>query len=412
MTPLKRGNLLSRKLDLRTGRPVWFAYRAPKVPTSQLRRDIKTDVLIVGMGISGAMLAEALTARGHSVVAIDRRGPLKGSTPATTALVQFEIDQPLTKLIPMIGRQKAERAWRRSRLAVANLRGRIEETGIDCRLADRQSLYLAGDVLSPTALRAEGKAREAAGIAGTCLTKSQLRDRFRIDRDGALLSYGNLALDPRRLTAGLLLEAAERGARFYAPSEAAGFETGGKAVVVATKDGPVIEAGHVVLATGYELLDIVPSRNHRIISTWAIATRRQPRNIWPHAAFLWEASDPYLYMRTTTDGRVICGGEDEDFSDEERRDELIARKSARISAKLGRLFPGLDTEPEYVWAGAFGTTSTGLPYIGALPGHPRIHAVMGYGGNGITYAQIASELVATALDGGKDADTDLYALPG
>jgi glycine/D-amino acid oxidase-like deaminating enzyme len=183
-------------------------------------------------------------------------------------------------------------------------------------------------------------------------------------------------------------------------------------VVVATKDGPVIEAGHVVLATGYELLDIVPSRNHRIISTWAIATRRQPRNIWPHAAFLWEASDPYLYMRTTTDGRVICGGEDEDFSDEERRDELIARKSARISAKLGRLFPGLDTEPEYVWAGAFGTTSTGLPYIGALPGHPRIHAVMGYGGNGITYAQIASELVATALDGGEDADADLYALPG
>jgi glycine/D-amino acid oxidase-like deaminating enzyme len=65
-----------------------------------------------------------------------------------------------------------------------------------------------------------------------------------------------------------------------------------------------------------------------------------------------------------------------------------------------------------VWAGAFGTTSTGLPYIGALPGHPRIHAVMGYGGNGITYAQIASELVATALDGGEDADADLYALPG
>ena len=33
---------------------------------------------------------------------------------------------------------------------------------------------------------------------------------------------------------------------------------------------------------------------------------------------IWEASDPYLYMRATADGRVICGGEDEEFSDEER----------------------------------------------------------------------------------------------
>ena len=90
---------MKRKLDLRTGRPVWFAYRAPAVPTHKLTRDVKTDVAVVGMGISGAMMAEALTARGLSVVCIDRRGPMKGSTPATTALVQFEIDQPLTKLV-------------------------------------------------------------------------------------------------------------------------------------------------------------------------------------------------------------------------------------------------------------------------------------------------------------------------
>jgi glycine/D-amino acid oxidase-like deaminating enzyme len=399
---------LARKLDLRTGRPVWFAYRAPAVPSGKLARDVKTDVLVVGMGISGAMIAEALTAKGHSVVAIDRRGPLKGSTAATTALVQFEIDQPLTKLSPMIGKDDAARAWRRSRLAVANLRGRIAELAIPCDLADRQSLYLAGNFLGPAELRAEAEAREAAGIAAIYLTRGALKERFGIARDGALLSYGNLALDPRRLTAGLLLKAAARGARLHAPVEAVRFETNENRVTVATKDGPTIEAAHVVLATGYELADIVPARAHRIVSTWAIATRPQPRRLWPGAAFVWEASDPYLYMRATADGRVVCGGEDEDFSDEAARDRLIPRKSAAIARKLARLFPDLDTEPEFAWAGAFGTTTTGLPYIGALPRHPRIHAVMGYGGNGITYAQIASELVATTLDGHEDADADLF----
>ena len=175
-----------------------------------------------------------------------------------------------------------------------------------------------------------------------------------------------------------------------------------------TEGGPVISASHVVLATGYELAPFVPATDHRILSTWAIATRPQKRRIWPHEALIWEASDPYLYMRATSDGRVICGGEDEEFADERKRDALIADKSATLSRKLKQLLPGLDTEPEFAWAGAFGSTPTGLPIIGQLPGKPRIHAVMGYGGNGITFSRIAAEMISTALSGRADPDADLF----
>jgi glycine/D-amino acid oxidase-like deaminating enzyme len=400
---------MPRKLDLRSGRPVWSAYRAPVVPTGALTRDVKTDVLIVGMGISGAMMAETLTGDGHAVVCIDRRGPLKGSTSATTALVQFEIDQPLTMLAGMIGRASAEQAWRRSRLAVLNLRGRIAELGIACGATGIQSLYLAGNVLGPSDLRSEAEARRRAGIGARYLTPEPLAEEFGIHRDGAILSHDNLALDPRKLTAGLLLKALERKARFYAPVEATAIEDGSNDVTVQTSDGPTITAKHLVLATGYELMDIVPRAAHRIISTWAMASRPQPRKLWPQAAFIWEASDPYLYMRATADGRVICGGEDEDFVDEARRDGLLADKSARIAQKLGQLFPQLDTRPEFSWTGSFGTTTTGLPYIGAIPRHPRIHAVMGYGGNGITFSRIASEIVSASLGGFDDTDAKLFA---
>ena len=400
---------MRRKLDLRTGRPVWFAYRVPSVPTEKLTRDVKADVAVVGMGISGAMIAEALTARGHSVVAIDRRGPMKGSTAATTALVQFEIDQPLTTLAKMIGRAKAEQAWRRSRLSIESLAARIQELEIRCGLDRRPSLYLAGNMFGPGELRKEADARRRAGIHATYLTATQLREQFGIERKGAILSHGNLTLDPRKLTAGMLRKAAERGARFFAPVEATAIEDGRDEVVVATKDGPTITAGHVVLATGYELTGIVPAAKHKIISTFAIATRPQPRRLWRDEAFVWEASDPYLYMRATKDGRVICGGEDEEFADEDRRDALIPKKSARLSEKLKKLFPELDTEPEFSWAGSFGATTTGLPYIGQAPRHPGVHAVMGYGGNGITYSQIASEIVASAIEGREDSDARLFA---
>ncbi len=400
---------MKRTLDLRTGRPVWMAYRAPRVPCTRLTRDARTDVLVVGMGISGAMVAESLTAAGFRVMLIDRRGPLLGSTPASTALVQYEIDVPLTRLTRSMGRARAEQAWRRSRLAVASLSARIDALGIACGKVERHSLLLAGNDLGPGGLRAEAEARRAAGLYAEYLTRGRLEARFGIARAGAIVSPGNLALDPRRLTAGLLRCALERGAACHAPVEATRIEGGRDRVSIATADGPVISAAHVILATGYELTELVPTRTHAVISTWAIATRPQPRALWPEEVLIWESSDPYLYLRTTNDGRIICGGEDEAFSDEAARDALIPAKTARLSAKLARLFPSVDPRPAFAWTGAFGTTRTGLPLIGALPGHPRVQAVMGYGGNGITFSRIAAEMVRAELTGTTDADAALFA---
>jgi glycine/D-amino acid oxidase-like deaminating enzyme len=402
---------VNRQLDLRGGRPVWSAYRAPRVPAVPMNRDVRTEVLVVGMGISGAMVAEALSAEGHAVVAIDRRGPLLGSTAATTALVQFEIDEPLSSLADSIGADAAVAAWRRSRLAVLNLRGRIAALGLRCALAARPTLYLAGNRLTGGALRAEAEARRAAGLHATYLTAGALHGGYGIEREGAILTQDNLVLDPRKLTAGLLLAARRRGARFYAPVEATAIRHAADGVDVATADGPVISAQHLVLATGYELLDPVPATGHQVISTWAMATRPQPRRLWPQQAMIWEASDPYLYLRATRDGRVICGGEDAEFSGEEARDALIPAKTALIAEKLARLLPGLDTTPDFAWAGAFGVTATGLPRIGRVPRRPRIHAVLGYGGNGITFSRIAAELIATELAGRTDPDAPIFGFP-
>jgi glycine/D-amino acid oxidase-like deaminating enzyme len=146
-----------------------------------------------------------------------------------------------------------------------------------------------------------------------------------------------------------------------------------------------------------------------VISTYVIATRPQPRKIWPEDCMIWEASDPYLYLRSTPDGRVICGGEDEEFSDDDARDALIPAKSAAIARKLQRLLPDLDTTPDFAWAGAFGSTATGLPSIGAVPGMANCYAVLGFGGNGITYSRIAADIVAADIAGRPDPDADLYA---
>lgn len=400
---------MKRKLDLRTGRSVWMAYRSPAVANSSIAKDIRTQVLIVGAGISGAMLAEMLTDHGLDVVLIDRRGPMKGSTAASTALIQNEIDVPLQELIKKIGKGNAQAAWRRSRLAVSNLKARILELQIKCALAERPSLFLAGNSLDAEALQSEVGLRREAGLYADYLAKAQLESQFGISRSAAILNPENIAVDPRKLTSGLLNKAIKRGAKVFSPVEARLFQSLSDVVNVGTKQGPTISAQYVVLSTGYELTDLAPTKAQSVVSTWAIATKRQSRNLWPREAFIWEASDPYLYVRATPDGRVICGGEDEAFSDEQARDELIGLKAQRISQKLAKLLPQLEVTPEFAWAGSFGITPTGLPIICKIQKHPRIHSVMGYGGNGITFARIAAEIVTSSILDRRDGDSYLFA---
>ncbi|WP_332696920.1 FAD-dependent oxidoreductase, partial [Bosea sp. (in: a-proteobacteria)] len=142
--------MLTRKRNLRTGRSVWQEKRAPAVPGWQLAGDAKADVVVIGAGISGAMVADALSETGLDVLIVDRRGPVRGSTVASTALLQYEIDQPLTTLSRQIGEAAAIRAWRRSRLALDGLSARIRALNLT-PMRQRDSLYLAGNLLGAQA---------------------------------------------------------------------------------------------------------------------------------------------------------------------------------------------------------------------------------------------------------------------
>ena len=399
--------MVTRRRRLRTDGSLWQHLRAPRVPYRALPRDQRADVLIVGGGITGAMIAEMLTEAGLDVIVADRRVPTQGSTIASTALVQYEIDTPLIELKRKIGAADAVRAWRRSRLAVSSLHAFLRERGLEAQA--RNALYLAGNRLSPRAMRREAELRQAAGLETLFLERNALRSRFGIRRGAALLGYDNLTINPRDVAARLLIRAAGSGARLFAPVDIVDISGTRSSVVATSRDGSQVRSRYLVLASGYEFPRIVPKKGHHITTTWAFATAPQRRRLWPEECLIWEASTPYLYARTTPDGRVLCGGEDAAGSVADHGEVALARMIARLQRKLGKLFPALDTDAAFTWAASFGETATGLPTIGEIPGHRNCWVALGYGGNGITYSRIAAEIIRTALTGGTDPDADLYA---
>lgn len=402
--------MLTHPLDLRTGTPVWMLRPAANVPTAPLTRDCAADIVIIGAGITGAMAAEELASAGKRVILLERRGPLLGSTAASTALLQYDIDRPLTLLRKQIGQERAVRAWRRSKLALESLAAKIQALDIRCGMKRTDSLYLAGNLLGSKALHEEWHARNRAGFHTQWLSRSELGERYGIERSAAIRAFDNLTVHPIKLAAGFLRRAIEAGAIIYCPATAASVTHETDGVAVHTSEGPTIRAKALIYASGYEVPGCLKSRRRDILSTFAIATRPQPDKLWPTRCLIWESSDPYLYVRTTRDGRVICGGEDEGFADPQKRDALLKNKQATLEKKLAKLFPQLDARAEYGWSAAFGSSKTGLPSIGAVPGQPHTYAILAYGGNGITFSRLGAELIrAELVDGKKDGDADLFA---
>ena len=407
--PMAATIALTPEKRLRTGRSVWSDTPHPQLATRALSRPLQCDIAIVGAGISGAFMAEALSRHYANVLVLDRRAPAMGSTHASTAMLQYEIDTPLTELSDRIGHARAARAWCRSFAATQSLVRLVRAEKISCGFEDRSALYLAGDEMGGRGMEKEARARRRAGLDCEFLSGSELKARYGIARTGAIFSQGAATADPVALARGLLRRAKARGARIFAPCDVRD--------AMATRQGVMLDAGGwfveakaAVFCTGYEVLKAIPDQGAEITSSWAAATApHADYPDWLDHTLVWEASTPYLYMRTGPQGQLIVGGEDAELDSPSYRAGTLGLKARKLADKTSRLLPVLKPKWTHVWAGAFGESKDGLPVIGAVPGMPHCFAVMGFGGNGTVYSMLAAQLMPGLIKGRPPRDAELFA---
>lgn len=403
-------------LDLRSGRSLWELTARPSPPTVPLVGTIKADVVIVGAGITGSFIAERLTRAGRDVLLLDRHEPGRASTAASTALLQWEIDAPMLELEDSLGFEAAAGIYRRSFAAVTQIGRLVSGLHLDCDFVPRPAIYLAGNEWDATDLREEERLRRSSSLPSEWVEQQRLASSYGFLREAALVSEGSAEADPMKLASGLLTTALARrntgaGARIAAPCQVIGYDSDVTGVTVTTGDGLEVVAEALILANGYEMPSFIPTDVYRVVSTWALATHPQPhRALWPDRALVWEASDPYCYMRTSMAGSIIIGGEDEPITDADARDALLPTKVDRLLSKLSGFIPSAETGVAAKWSGFFSETEDGLPMIGRVPGMPRTFAAFGYGGNGITFSAIAADMIERLMRGERDPHEDAFAI--
>ncbi len=383
-------------MDLKSNEPFWLLKNGLIASYPSLKSDEECDVLIIGGGITGSLIAHQMIKDGYHTILIDRRELCNGSTSATTSMLQYEIDVPLFELIEKIGKKGAIESYKACSDAidrVEKLAGLIKS---DAGFKRKKSLYFASKKKDTEWLQKEYQARRDAGFDVKWLKSEQVLKQFGFENTyGGILSKQGASIDAFRFAHELFRHNVKKGLRIFDKTEMVKVQYHKGFNLVSTDKGYQVKTKKIIYCIGYESKNLIKENFVDLKSTYAVVSEIDNdkfKNI--SNTLVWNTDDPYIYMRTTDDGRLLIGGGDEDFYDAEKRDSLLEKKEKEIIKSLKKIKPDYHFYPDFVWAGTFGETKDGLPYIGEHEKFKNSYFVLGFGGNGITFSATGMEMTS------------------
>ena len=387
-------------MDLKSGYPFWAVKNGLMQAFPKLEDDLRCDVAVIGAGITGALIADELAGHGHEVCVLDQRDVGWGSTSASTALLQYEIDVHMVDLAKDYGEADAVLAYRACAESIDLLAAKAAEVR-DVDFGRMRSLYYASKRRHRSDLAEEFAMRERHGFDVEWLEPGEVRETYGFDAPCAILSNKAARIDPYRMAHRLLQRLQGNGGHVHDRTPVTHIAANSRGVELETAGGARIRAKHLVMAAGYASQKFLRKDVAKNRSSYAFITDPiDPDLLGPlQDTMVWESARPYLYMRTTGDGRLLIGGEDDDIDIASRRDAQVDAKARKLAKQVSKLFPHLPVVPTFAWGGTFAETKDGLPWFGPHVQHgPRILFAMAYGGNGITYSMLGAGLLRALVE--------------
>lgn len=398
-------------MDLHSGLAYWIIKNELFNYFHPLENDYKIDVAIIGSGITGSLIAHELCKAGIPCAVFDKRTTGTGSTAASTAQLQYEIDIPLSEMSQIVGEDFASRAYHASLESIADVGQVLKETKVNADYKPLSSIWLASYKKDVKLLEDEFEIRQKHGLPVEYLSEKDVLKKHNINAPAALKNKEAAQMDCYAAATGLLkYHLKKKELELYTHTEIVDWKEVKNGYELETRRGNIIKCKYVIIAAGFEAGQFLPKKVMNLLSTYALVSQPVHEDeLWPERSLIWETKEPYFYMRTTVDNRIMIGGEDEEFQNPEKRDKLLRNKIKKLELQFNKVYPDIPFIVDMAWCGTFSSTSDGLPYIGTWPGKNRMYFALGYGGNGITFSMIAAQIIANELSGKKDERAEVFA---
>jgi len=361
----------------------WLASDPPGFPV--LQGDVTADVLVIGGGITGALVARKLGRVGRHVVLVERRLIASGTTGHSTAKVTALHGDSWRALLRDHARDDV-RAWAAANLAAVDELSSIAlDLGTGCGLRRLPAFLVAGDDAASIAFDEQVQALVSAGLPATPVAAP-----FPFDRPAATLASQAL-VDPAALVVAIVAalgadvdvyeDTPVRSLRPAGPGWRADGDHGSISapVVVMADHSPVHD-------TGAFFTRLFPYAHHAIEF---VPSQAIPDGMW------MQVGADEITLRPTLDpgGSWIAGGQRVRVASVDDERKAYTDLAASVTRLLG------ECRVVRHWSAHDHETPDGLPFVGEAPFGRNLFMAAGFAGWGMTKSVVASGIIVDAVEG-------------
>lgn len=368
------------------------------------------DVCIVGGGFTGLWAALAVKRRSPEAdVVLLEADICGGGASGRNGGFVMSAWSKFASLRKLCGESDAVRYARACERAIREIGEFCAAHGIDSHFRRAGWLWTA---TNPAQLDAWDAAIAATAAVGeepfVRLSPGEVAERSGSARHlGGVFEPASATFHPAKTARGLAAAARRCGVRVCERTAVQRIAAAGE-LRVHTPRG-VVRADTVLLALNAWSAALPEARDALIVtSSDVVATERIPERLdalgWESGLSISDSRRLVTYYQRSRDGRVVLGKGGGTLAFAGRLGRGFHGESTRrreVESALRFAYPALADVPiARSWRGPIDYSVSGLPFLFTVGGHPRLHAVTGFSGNGCGPSRVAGEALAALALGG------------
>ncbi len=362
----------------------------------------KTDVVIIGGGITGVSTAYWLSQNGISVTLLEQRGISAGATGRNGGHIHPSTNEHFSAAVQRYGVETALAIWHFAQATAEALKAFVAEHNVECELYFKGSLSLT---LHPHELKQLQKSVELMlkyGLGGEYWDANKCAEKMYSEAflGGLFLSTAG-QLWPAKLVFAIAKVALQLGANIQTQTAVKAVDHEFGRLTVHTERGK-IRAQSVVHATNAWASQLLPFLKNIIVPVRGQVIITEPvKPLWD---FCFSSNYSHEYCIQRRDGRIVLGGMRELSSTQELGvdDDSVVEPtvSQGLRSFLPQYFPSLHgIKVEQEWTGIMGFSPDYNPLVGPVPERDGEYMAAGFTGHGMPIAFLAAKAVAAMIMG-------------
>jgi len=389
-------------------KPIWDDTHSP-MDFSALKKNLQTDICVIGAGITGLSVAYMLSKQGKKVVVVDKGEVGFGETGVTTAHLTYVLDNRYFELEKLHGKDATKLVLESHTQAIDLIEDIAKKEKIDCDFERVNGYLFLGQHGDEKILDLELRSLHSLGFTGVSKETKAVNDGIDM---GSYLQFPDQAqIHPLKYLLGLAKCIQKNGGEIYKNSFVQNVKEDKNGVHISVEGGLEIKSSIVVVATNSPFNDRFEMHTKQAAyRTYALAVEIPKDSV--EQALYWDTEAPYHYIRLykPTDSAfslndfLIIGGEDHKTGQGDNEEDLY--KKILVWAKKN--FPMIKGAMKYRWSGQILEPIDGIAFIGLNPHDKRTYITTGYSGSGMTYGPMAGKIISDLILGKENEFTDLY----